>query len=230
MLTRRTDKSGPAEELLEMISAMARPGELAELLRSISKDDRAIYTCAKRSFRHPLGFDKLTIIDALPLFVLRVHAWWPGAENSVDHVHNHRFSFVSSVVSGSYDMQIYEKDPNGSPVVEYEEEVSSEQGWRLQRVATTRIRSLSTIRLQQGASYALPAETLHRVAVKQEAPCVTLLLQTKISRSTTQVFIRQDDPIPVSTPKEPFSYEHYQKQIEWIMQALPFGFNGFQSN
>jgi hypothetical protein len=123
--------SEPPAALLEILSAMARPDDLAELLLSLSKDDKAIAACAARSFRHPLGFSKLTLIDALPLFNLRVHVWWPGDEGGVDHVHNHRFSFVSAVVCGSYDMQLFERDPAGSPVVEYRENVSPELGWRL---------------------------------------------------------------------------------------------------
>jgi hypothetical protein len=212
--------SQPSADLLEMISAMARPGDLAELLLSLDKEDKAITACAERSFRHPLGFSKLTLVDALPLFNLRVHVWWPGAADGVDHVHNHRFSFVSGVVCGSYDMQLYEQDPAGSPVIEYRENVSPELGWRLDHVAATRIRPLTTIRLQPGTSYALPAETLHRVTVKRTVPCVTLFLQTAISRSTTQVFIRPGDPIPSQTSKVPFSGDDYRRQLELILAVL----------
>ena len=148
--------SEPAADLLEILSAMARPGDLAELLLSLSKDDKAIAACAERSFRHPLGFSKLTLIDALPLFNLRVHVWWPGDEGGVDHVHNHRFSFVSAVVCGSYDMQLFEQDPP-VPRDEYRENVSPERGWRLDHVAPAGIRPTTTMRLRQGTTYQLPA-------------------------------------------------------------------------
>jgi hypothetical protein len=212
--------SQPSADLLEIVSAMARPSDLAELLLSLSKVDKAIAACAERSFRHPLGFSKLTLIDALPLFNLRVHVWWPGDEGGVDHVHNHRFSFVSGVACGSYDMQLYEQDPAGSPVIEYCENVSPELGWRLDHVAATRIRPLTTIRLKPGTSYALPAETLHRVTVKRTVPCVTLFLQTTVSRSTTQVFIKPGEPIPSQTPKEPYSGDDYRRQLESILALL----------
>jgi hypothetical protein len=220
ILARPADDPDRSAELLETVSAMARPSELTELLLSLYKDDQAISACTKRSFRHPLGFDKLALIDALPLFILRIHAWWPRSESGVDHVHNHRFSFVSSIVCGSYDMQMYTKDPNGSLMVEYQEEVTADLGWRLQRVATTRIKPLTTIRLQQGASYALPAETLHRITVQHEVPCLTLFLQTKISRSTTQVFVDHDDPVPAGTPKRPFSCENYRQQLASVISLL----------
>jgi hypothetical protein len=212
--------SQPSADLLGIVSAMARPGDLAELLLSLNKDDKAIADCAERSFRHPLGFSKLTLIDALPLFNLRVHVWWPGDEGGVDHVHNHRFSFVSSVVCGSYDMQLYQRDRTGSPVIEYRENVSPERGWRLDHVAATRIRPITTIRIHPGTSYKLPAETLHRVTVQRAVPCATLFLQTTISRSTTQVFIKPGEPIPSQTPKEPYSGDDYRRQLESIMALL----------
>jgi hypothetical protein len=220
ILEQSSGDQGTSAELLEIVSAMAEPSELTELILSLYKDDQAISACARRSFWHPLGFNKLAVIDALPLYILRIHVWWPDTSTRVDHVHNHRFDFISSVVHGSYDMQMYEKNRTGSPMVEYREEVSPELGWRLCPVATTRIRPLTTIRLQQGTSYALPAETLHRVAVKQEAPCVTLFLQTKISRSTTQVFINQGDPVPETTPKDPLTCDNYRRQLESIIALL----------
>src|SRR5215472_4336759 len=133
--------------LLDTVSALAKPGELFELLLSLRKDDQAVSACAARSFRHPLGFNKLTLIDALPLYMLRIHVWWPNNEPGVDHVHNHRFNFVSSVICGSYDMQVYEQDDSGSPMVQYQEDVSPDLGWRLQHIGITRLRELSTMRL-----------------------------------------------------------------------------------
>jgi hypothetical protein len=212
--------SQPPAQLLEILSAMAQPYELTKLLLSISEDDEAIAACAERSFRHPLGFSKLTLINVLPLFQLRAHVWWPGNWTGVDHIHNHRFSLVSSVVHGTYEMQMYEDHPAGLPMTEYREEVSRELGWRLQYVSTTRIRSLATIRLQQGTSYILPAETLHRVTVMRVVPCVTLFLQTMNSRSTTNVFINQGDPIPVEAPKEPYSSNGYRRQLESLLAVL----------
>lgn len=217
-------------ELLEIVSAMARPSELTELLLSLRKDDQAITACARRSFRHPLGFDKLMIIDALPKYTLRIHAWWPGASSGVDHVHNHRFSFISSVVHGSYDMQMYEKGHGGSSVVEFQEEVSAALGWRLHRVAITRIRPLATIRLWQGTSYVLPAETLHRVTMKRQSPCITLFLQTEISRSSTQVFIYEGAPVPVSIPKESLTCDGYRRSLEAVLAVLQHRSGGFQGS
>lgn len=220
ILNKPTADLEPSTGLLETVSAMAKPCELTELLLSLYKDDQTVNACAARSFRHPLGFNKLTLIDALPLYMLRIHAWWPDSGIAVDHVHNHRFDFISSVVCGGYDMEVYKQDYIGSPMVEYRESVSPELGWSLNHIGMTRLRPLTTIRLQQGTSYTLSAESLHRVTAQPAIPSVTLFLQTTISRSTTQVFVSPGGPTPIRTPKEPMTSDAYRLQLEAILAEL----------
>ena len=85
---------------LETTSALAQSSRLVELLQSLHGDLQAAATCAQQSYLHPLGFHRLMLIDASPLFELRCHVWWPDASPGVDHVHNHRFAFISAVVRG----------------------------------------------------------------------------------------------------------------------------------
>lgn len=217
ILSRPSADPGPPKGLLDAVSSLAQPGELTELLLSLCKDDQAVAACAARSFRHPLGFDKLTLIDALPQYMLRIHAWWPGSDVGVDHIHNHRFDFVSSVVCGGYDMQVYERDQGGSPMIEFQEQVSPDRGWRLQRIGISRLRQLSCIRLNGGAGYGLSAEALHRVVVRRSAPCVTLFCQSAMSRSMTDVFVSPDNETLAQTPKKALTAEAYSQQLQMIL-------------
>ena len=56
--------------------------------------------------------------------------------------------------------------------------------------------------------------------VKRTVPCATLFLQTTISRSTTQVFIKPGEPIPSQTAKEPYDGDDYRRQLELILALL----------
>ncbi len=214
----------PGEEasgcLLDTVAEVARPGCLAKLISAICADQTIVGVCAARSFRHPLGFKKLALIDALPLFMLRVHVWWPGDDIGVEHVHNHRFGFVSSVIRGGYDMELYQPDRTGTPMIEYEETVSPDLGWRLRHVGTAGLRPLATLRLRQGSSYAFSPETLHRVTVSQAAPCVTLFLQTAVSRRTTQVFASPGYSAPAGTPKVMLSGDAYRRELTTLLAGL----------
>jgi hypothetical protein len=117
------DKGGSAEDseqaALAVMSSLADPAHLSELLKSVHANSNVAADCAGKSYLHPLGFHKLMLVDAPPLFELRIHAWRPTYTLGVDHIHNHRFGFVSSVIRGGYDMQIFQTGNNGTPMHEY---------------------------------------------------------------------------------------------------------------
>lgn len=206
--------------LLDAVSALDQPSVLAALLESICRDPAMIAAGAARSFRHPLGFNKLTLIDALPMFMLRVHAWWPNESTCVDHVHNHRFEFASTVVRGEYRMDLYRQESSGIPVTEYCEQVNPEFGWRLSHVGSAHLRPLAAFRLSEGTAYTLPSDALHRVTVSRQTSCVTLFLQGTISRNATQVFVDPHAPLPRRTPKKALTAATYRCELGNVLDEL----------
>jgi hypothetical protein len=214
------DASDGRLRLFEAFSAIAQPGHVVELMTSISGNAGAVEAGAARSFRHPLGFTKVTLIDALPLFTLRIHAWWPAAQPAADHIHNHRYWFVSRILIGSYDMELFQKADDGELMVEYQEEVSRRQGWQLARLGRSHLQRLGTFRLGPNSRYDLPPETLHRISVPPDSACVTILLQSASTRSTTQVFLRPSQPRPEPRPKNSLSIDAYKGQFEALLAVL----------
>ena len=235
---RQTRRDGQAQEReLAALSSLAQPSRIIELLRSLHSNRDAAAACAEQSYLHPLGFYKLMLIDAAPLFELRVHVWWPSSRPGVDHVHNHRFSFVSTVVCGGYDMQVFQVDPAGEEMAEYREVASPDTGWRLESVGRARLASpdtgwrlepvgrarlglLTSAKLRQGSSYALSAEALHRVSVPPGTLCVTLLLRTAIADSTTQVFAEPGHVVSTAIPKMSLSSDDYRAHLEALLDEL----------
>lgn len=205
---------------LAAMSSLAEPTRLAELLRSIHANPRQTVECAARSYLHPLGFHKLMLINESPLFELRIHAWRPSDVPGVDHVHNHRFGFVSSVICGGYDMLVFQADDAGTPMLEYCEAAHPGAGWRLERQGISGLRLLTNVRLRPGASYALAPEALHRVAVPAGVRCVTLLLRTTATGATTRVFVQQDEDVRTMIPMRAMSHEEYRCQLASVLAEL----------
>ena len=189
-------------------------------MASVAADDAAVVTGASRSFQHPLGFTKIALVDELPFFMLRLHVWMPTAEVPADHIHDHRFGFASAVLRGGYDMQLYQRASTGVPVTEYREEVSQKSGWHLNQVGPAYLQLLSTIRIEQGSSYVLPPEALHRVTVVPKSPSITLFLQTAARRGETQVFVEAGKPVPARSPKEAITVEAYRRQFSELLALL----------
>lgn len=205
---------------LELMSSLSEPVCLAELLHSIHASPQRTVECAARSYLHPLGFRKLVLISESPLFQLRIHAWQPSDVPSVDHVHNHRFGFVSSVICGGYDMLLFQADDDGTPMLEYREAAQPGTGWRLERQGTAGLRLLTNVRLRAGASYALAPGALHRVAVPAATRCVTLLLSTFATGTTTRVFVQHDQDVRTVVPIQVMSHEEYRRQLALLLDEL----------
>jgi hypothetical protein len=161
------------------------------------------------------------LVNAAPLFELRLHVWWPDSNPGVDHVHNHRFAFASAVVRGSYNMQVYQVDPAGAPALEYREMVSPQGGWRLTPAGTARIGLLTSVNLEPGTSYALASDALHRVAVAPGALCITLLLRTALApRQSTRVFAKPGHGVPTMIPIMAMSSDDYRKHLKALLSEL----------
>lgn len=203
------------------VSALAQPTALNGLLRSLRASTRAVSSCAALSYHHPLGFDKLALIDAEPEFMLRLHAWWPSRTGAMEHVHNHRFAFATRIIRGSYEMRLYRTAKKGIPMVRYREGMGpGATDWNLKQRAAAQLQLISSVQLSEGAGYALPASTLHRLAVAPGAFCITLFLETRIVRSTTKVFTESGQRPPAHTAKQPLGKEGYLERLDAVLEAL----------
>ena len=209
---------------LATVSGLAQPSMLAGLVRSLRASAQAVDACATLSYHHPLGFDKLALIDAEPEFMLRLHVWWPGNARGAEHVHNHRFGLATCVVRGGYDMEVFQPAKTGLPMVEYREKLSpGSADWELDPLNplnAAHLRLLTRIRLAEGAGYALAANTLHRVGVAPGALCVTLFLETLIVGSKTRVFAEPDQAPPAFTPKEALNSDGYLQRVDAVLDEL----------
>ena len=80
-----------------------------ELIDELASGEGDPEGCARLSYRHVLGFDKLLLIDGGPHQMLRAHVWHPGAGTiGKEDIHNHRSPLASYVVRGRLAMELYE--------------------------------------------------------------------------------------------------------------------------
>jgi hypothetical protein len=209
------------EAAVDVLASLAQTRYLVHLLKGLRSSAPAVAACAAASYPHPLGFDRLLLIDAEPSFALRLHVWWDRSERGADHVHNHRFGLASSIVRGSYDMEIYSAGDGEMVVDEYEERLSSAAGdWQLASRGSNRLRLQIKTRLGQGSSYFLPPNQLHRVKVPADGHCITLFLSTALVGSTTQVFTRPGSAPSAVVKKRPLSTAEYNGKLGTIIDHL----------
>ncbi|MFE0101881.1 hypothetical protein [Streptomyces sp. NPDC059009] len=209
-------------------SAVAELGSrerLVPLLRDLAAGAGDPAGCARLSYRHVLGFDKLLLVDGGPCRMLRAHIWHPGVRTeSREDIHNHRSPLASHVVRGALGMELYETAPEGSiPASWYRESLSAREGdWLLEPAGPARLRLTQVARYGAGSGYALPPYALHRAWCASAGPTVTLFLETgSVRRRYTDVFaasgVRRGG---TAVPKRPLAAAEYLAELGTLADLL----------
>jgi hypothetical protein len=133
----------------------SNPAALRQLILAVGRDEHLLPLCEKvRDFKY------LVLHDALDRgFRLRLHRFSEGQE---DQPHNHRYSFSSVILSGSYTHTLYEVvDDAASPPWTLHQPPGTHDGGPLPSFPMTRLSPLMTQTQDQGSAYTLHHTTFH---------------------------------------------------------------------
>lgn len=222
-----------------VVAELGSPDRLLELVAELASGEGDPGGCARLSYRHVLGFDKLLLLDGSPRYMLRAHVWHPGAGGpGAEDIHNHRSAPASCIVRGRLGMELYEldgldgldgrtgpyeaRDGGGIEAVRYREFLSpgGAADWLLEPAGPARLRLAYAGQYAAGSAYALSAHTLHRAWCDADVPTVTLFLETGgEGRRHTDVFAAVG-PRPQAVPKVPLDVPEYLAALSSLMELL----------
>jgi hypothetical protein len=206
-----------------VVAELGSPDRLLELVAELASGEGDPEACAKLSYRHVLGFDKLLLIDGGPRHMLRAHFWHPGARAiGTEDIHNHRSPLASYVVRGRLAMELYEtRDDGGITADRYEESLAERSSdWRLRATGPARLRLTHTGQYAAGSAYALPAHTLHRAWCDTDVPTVTLFLETGAERRRHTDVFTAAGPHPGAVAKVPLEARDYLAALNGLAESL----------
>ncbi|MFE6281616.1 hypothetical protein [Streptomyces sp. NPDC057877] len=227
LLTATLDAELPEHELAiaarDVVAELGAPGRLLELIAELASGEGDPEGCARLSYRHVLGFDKLLLVDGGPRHMLRAHLWHPGrGAIGKEDIHNHRSPLASCVVRGRLAMELYETDGDGDiATTRYQESLAEESAhWRLAPAGPARLRLTHVAHFAAGSAYALPAHTLHRAWCDTEAPTVTLFLETGSERRRHTDVFTAAGPHPGAVAKVPLEVPDYLGALSGLADLL----------
>lgn len=207
-----------------VVTELGSPDRLPELIAELASGEGDPEGCARLSYRHVLGFDKLLLIDGGPRHMLRAHVWHPGAGAiGEEDIHNHRSPLASYVVRGRLAMELYEvgDDADGIAAARYEESLAQRSAnWVLRPAGPARLRLTHVGQYAAGSSYALPAHTLHRAWCDTDAPTVTLFLETGTERRPHTDVFTAAGPHPGAVAKVPLEVPDYLDALRELEERL----------
>ncbi|MEU3253586.1 hypothetical protein [Streptomyces sp. NPDC006997] len=211
----------------DLVDRLGRPDRLLELVAELAAGEGEPEECARLSYRHVLGFDKLLLIDGGPRHMLRAHVWHPGRGGiGREDIHNHRSPLASCVVRGRLAMELYETaDGDGDlTTARYRESLAAgSANWRLAPAGPARLRLTHAARIAAGSAYALPAHTLHRAWCDTEGPTVTLFLETGTERRRHTDVFTAAGPHPDAVAKVPMAVPDYLDALNDLAELLRAG-------
>ncbi|PWI09869.1 hypothetical protein DIZ27_15270 [Streptomyces sp. NWU339] len=235
LLARPLDGTLPEQDQVAaahaVVAELGAPEVLLELVTELASGAGDPEACARLSYRHVLGFDKLLLVDAGPLHMLRAHVWHAGADGTGrEDIHNHRSALASHVVRGRLCTELYEEMPETGPgardgagirTTRFEESLAEGSAdWLLAPAGPARLRLTHLGRYAAGSTYALPAHTLHRAWCDTDAPTVTLFLETGGRRRRHTDVFTAADPHPAAMPKVPLNVPAYLDALGALAELL----------
>ncbi|MCT9075429.1 hypothetical protein [Streptomyces fulvoviolaceus] len=229
LLTGMLDGDPPERELVAtarwVVAELGAPERLSDLVSELARGEGDPEHCARLSYRHVLGFDKLLLIDGGPRHMLRAHVWHPGAGAiGEEDIHNHRSPLASYIARGRLAMELYEAGAPGEGGIEaarYEESLSERSAdWLLKATGPARLRLTHVGQYTAGSAYALPAHTLHRAWCDTDVPTVTLFLETGSERRRHTDVFTPAGPHPGAVAKVPLDVPDYLGALNSLAELL----------
>jgi hypothetical protein len=168
------------------VDRLTQPGSFGRLLELLLKSKGIVEQIARHSYRHPLGFDKFVLAPLRPLGQLRLHVWWPEDEREREHVHNHRFGFISGVLVGQVQTSVY-KPCDGNDLTHFSE-VGGTREWKFENLGCGSVSLSINASLAAGSVYSMPADALHRIDATRQLTA-TLFLESAAHRGSSSIYL-----------------------------------------
>jgi hypothetical protein len=187
-----------AGALSSFVLEQSRPESVGRIIDAVCSDDALAARCFRASVTHPLGFDKYMLL-ASARYQLRLHIWWPELRRGREDIHNHRFSFVSGMVTGKLQVSTYEIGKKGAMMQRFKEVRNPASGdYRYEPDQEVCIRQTNMLTLEANSGYYMDSAVLHRVDVPAGMLAATLFLRIGDDRKSTSVVVDCSSSAPVS--------------------------------
>jgi hypothetical protein len=209
-------------DLTQCVAEMGRPDSVRAILSDIVEDDDQVVRSAGLSSSHPLGFDKL-VLHATARYQVRLHVWWPHLRAPREDIHDHRFDFISSVVTGRLYVENYAQSAAAPRRMSgYTEKHALGTGsYDFAPLGSLQVSQIGSSILQPGSVQFTSAEILHRVRAVEGELTVTFFVKAPVAgRAKTTVLISNDAEPPAQVGGSMLTTEGFRERMTSVLAAL----------
>lgn len=214
------ESAAGAGDLLTAVAEYARTQAVSESLRELCGVPAILAACAARSIPHPLGFDKF-VLTATDRYQIQLHIWWPGTSYEREHVHDHRFGFVSAVLAGRLRMSEFVVAATGETMNRFEERhEAGNDDFLFRFVDAVPVRCKGSVELGPGGAYFVAADLLHRVDVAPGGLVATLFVKLRPERLTTTILVDPGAGPPPPAIRRPYTTDEADRRLRSVAVEL----------
>lgn len=181
------------QELADWMAATFCPQTIYLLLNEVLSNPALLAQVAARSYHHGNGFLKV-VLAAENGWKLRLHVWFPNTPCE-ENIHDHRWSFASTVLCGHLLSETFVDDRQGDITgCEFlyhakQQQTSSHKQWQ----GDFCLRSLGQQFRGVGESYFLPTSVLHRICdYPNKSLVATMMCSAPTQQGHTRLLVSDD--------------------------------------
>lgn len=219
---------------LSLITNLGQPPVILSLISEALENRARLTEIASRSYRHVSHFDKIVLVDSAKQdgYRLTLHFWDPPyteKELSYEPIHDHRFSFWSTVLVGrltSENFSLSDDSKDGEHLNQYryipEKRDLSTVANFYQFVGKATVSKLGTdiSERQAGEAYYMYYERIHRVLLPLERMTCTLVLRGPRQRQHSHVFNTAYPKTDVQLTNVMFTPEQLSGKLTRLAQRI----------
>jgi hypothetical protein len=171
-----------SEVLILINSVLAEPYLLNLLIQQVRGKENVFRAVMKGSYHHENGFHKIVLLNGSN-FKLRLHHFGAVEKAPMENIHNHRWSFASTILSGELKMELFQREYcQGRSEELYHFVYGSDKS---SGVYSTELMGMEILyksqskKISAGQSYLMLPEELHRITNLPGQESMTLILTGK---------------------------------------------------
>lgn len=186
-------KTSPKIE--DIFSHLSSVDNTKVLIESIVIDSNILEYISKNSFKHHLGFIRLTLFD-FDLFCnpIRLHIWNQDVNNKYTHIHNHNSNFYSYVITGALVLNIYEEiEISASSGLEFTKYINpyNPQNYEFYTIGSANIKETLKVTMNKGSKYFQDNSVFHNVYRQPKTYTSTIFIQSEHQKLDTVIYTKE---------------------------------------
>jgi hypothetical protein len=181
-----------SSEVLTLINqSVSQPDILSLLIKRIIDSPLMFEKMLDESYYHENGFHKIVLLSGKN-FKLRLHHFGVSSKIPMENIHDHRWAFASTILSGTLEMDMFKQSQlvgDENKLIHYVYNSDKSTGsYSTDKIGMVSLNKIESRFYEAGETYLMLPQELHRIKNQEGQESLTLILTGKPENNTCNLF------------------------------------------